>query len=366
MTISAPTLFWLVVTFLLGITIGSFLNAVIYRLPNGLSLLEPRHSICPICKKNLSAIDLVPLLSFLFLGAKCRQCKAPIPWRYFYIELLTGALFVAVTLRFYHDLPTCIAMLLFTAVMVPVFFIDLDTFNITNSLNLLATFIPLGRDIWGIAHHEAGHELVWGWLPISLFGGAVGLLIFGTFRVLGWLWKRVETMGLGDVILARGMGGMLACLAPSMFTPLRLIPIWVMLSVLSGAVVGPLLILIRRRSAAKVIVKVTVSEKIAAGVSDTGDASAGQSSFGQQLLDIGWVLWFGDLIEYVRFIFGRLRGIDAPAETEQEDDNWTPEPSAIPFGPFLVIGFFAAAFCGELLTAAYLTLYVLPKTPPAP
>lgn len=361
MTLNAPTLFWLVVTFLLGITIGSFLNAVIYRLPNGLSLLEPRHSICPICRKNLSAIDLVPLLSFLFLGAKCRQCKAPIPWRYFYIELLTGALFVAVTLRFYHDLPTCIAMLLFTAVMVPIFFIDLDTFQIPTSLNLLATFIPLGRDVWGIAHHEAGHELVWGWLPISLFGGAVGILIFGSFRVLGWVWMRVEAMGLGDVVLARGMGGMLACLAPSMFTPLRLLPIWVMLSVLSGAVLGLILKFAEKRAEAKISVPVSsVADAVL-----SNDGTGNESSLGRELLDVGWCMWFGDLFEYLMSTFGRRHDPEGVPEKVVEDE-WVPAASAIPFGPYLVVGFFVAAFCGELLTAAYLANYVLPKTLPVP
>ena len=71
--------FW----FVIGITAGSVANAIIYRLPRGIVWHKGR-SICPNCKHNLSFLDLIPVLSFIFLGAKCRYCKKPIPWRYFY------------------------------------------------------------------------------------------------------------------------------------------------------------------------------------------------------------------------------------------------------------------------------------------
>src|SRR5690349_1077472 len=121
MHMTASTWFWIIVTFLFGITIGSFLNAVIYRLghkPELLSLLKPRTSICPNCEHPLGPLDLVPLLSFLLLRQRCRYCKAPISWRYFGVELLTGALFVAIYLRYPlpQDAPTCVALLCFTAV----------------------------------------------------------------------------------------------------------------------------------------------------------------------------------------------------------------------------------------------------------
>ena len=245
---AAAVWFWAITAFVFGITIGSFLNVVIWRLPRNQSLMSPSHSYCPKCGKSLSALDLVPLLSFLALGRKCRQCKDPISWRYFSVELLTGILFVLITLRFLPNVPDCVALLLFACVMVPVFFIDLDTFTIPNSLNLLAFAIPVGRDIYGIVAQEPNHALIGGWLPTSVLGGLVGALIFGVVRIAGWLWKRVEAMGLGDVLLGRGMGAMLVGFIPLAASPFRLFPIWVILSVSSGAIIGVALMLAQRNA----------------------------------------------------------------------------------------------------------------------
>ena len=76
---------------LFGLNVGSFLNVVIWRLPRGGSLSEPTWSYCPRCEHRLGALDLVPVLSFLALRARCRYCGSPISWRYPGIELLTGA-----------------------------------------------------------------------------------------------------------------------------------------------------------------------------------------------------------------------------------------------------------------------------------
>src|SRR5579883_523174 len=90
----------LVIALAYGICIGSFLNVVIWRLPRGGSIASPKWSYCPRCEQRLTAMDLIPVLSFLALRARCRYCKAPISWRYPAIELLTGLLFVAVVWRF--------------------------------------------------------------------------------------------------------------------------------------------------------------------------------------------------------------------------------------------------------------------------
>lgn len=79
--------------FLFGLAIGSFLNVVIYRTIHGESPFEGR-SRCPSCKKTIRAIDNIPLISYLFLGGRCRYCRTKISWTYPVIELLTGVLFV--------------------------------------------------------------------------------------------------------------------------------------------------------------------------------------------------------------------------------------------------------------------------------
>ncbi len=81
--------------FLFGLIVGSFLNAAIYRLEKGESALKGR-SYCPQCKHLLAWHDLVPLLSFAFLGGRCRYCKKPISWQYPIVETATGLLFLLI------------------------------------------------------------------------------------------------------------------------------------------------------------------------------------------------------------------------------------------------------------------------------
>ena len=83
----------LIFTILFGLSVGSFLNVVIHRMPIGESIVHPR-SYCPECKHKLSYLDLIPVFSWLVRFGKCGYCKTPIPIRYLYIELITCILFV--------------------------------------------------------------------------------------------------------------------------------------------------------------------------------------------------------------------------------------------------------------------------------
>ncbi|MCW1915888.1 prepilin peptidase [Luteolibacter sp. GHJ8] len=87
---------WFLPAFLIGACIGSFLNVVIYRVPLGLSVNEPKRSFCPKCKAEIPMRLNVPLVSWLWLRGKCANCRAPISFRYFGVELLTGLLFAAI------------------------------------------------------------------------------------------------------------------------------------------------------------------------------------------------------------------------------------------------------------------------------
>src|SRR5271165_480562 len=96
---AVPFPFWSVALFVLGCMVGSFLNVCIHRLPLGESIVSPP-SHCPHCKYSIPWYLNIPLITWLFLRGKCRNCGAPISVRYFLVELLTGIVFLACWLRF--------------------------------------------------------------------------------------------------------------------------------------------------------------------------------------------------------------------------------------------------------------------------
>ncbi len=73
-----------------GASIGSFLNVCIYRIPIGLSVVQPKRSFCPSCRTQIKAIDNIPVINWLLLRGRCRACHVPIPVWYFLIELFAG------------------------------------------------------------------------------------------------------------------------------------------------------------------------------------------------------------------------------------------------------------------------------------
>ncbi|SDI43878.1 prepilin peptidase [Proteiniclasticum ruminis] len=124
----------LVYTFILGTLIGSFLNVVVYRVPREESLSFPP-SHCPSCNTRLKAYDLVPVVSYLFLGGKCRTCKTAISIRYPLVEMLTGLLFLVTVIKFGVSLEG-LKYLLVIALLLPVALIDYDHTIIPDRLNV--------------------------------------------------------------------------------------------------------------------------------------------------------------------------------------------------------------------------------------
>ena len=193
-----PDWFWYPVVFVYGAIVGSFLNVVIYRLPLGKHLSKPP-SHCPQCNHLITRWENIPLVSFLVLRARCSDCRTPISWRYFCIELFTGCFW---TLLFhqmvvpYQQLTTCSFVLtaLVASVLIALVFIDLDHFLAPDELTMTAFLLGVGRDLFCFVFAWTNNSLdafkisftYFGWLPVSIpgalaYGGLLFLLSFVGF-----------------------------------------------------------------------------------------------------------------------------------------------------------------------------------------
>lgn len=329
--------------FLFGAIVGSFLNVVIWRLPRGKSLVTPG-SHCPKCGRQLSAHENIPLVSFLVQGAKCRGCKTPISWRYFWVELITAATFLAVYLRFGPKVET-VAYCLFLAPLIAAFFTDVDAYLIPDQLHLFALFVGLSFNVYGILAGLPGHSLVWGWLPSGIWGGFLCAAIFVGIQVFGWLVLRKHAMGDGDVKLARAIGAML---------PLNLALVSFFIAVAVGAVWG-----------VGSIIRSSVSGRDEEDVAnsqadeDGGGAGEGEMSETAQLFVLGgiYLLYIDALLFVARAL--RIPAIKPMADQIVpveflEDDDFVPGATHIPFGPFMVVGVLLSIFFGAALINWYL------------
>ena len=234
----------------LGLAIGSFLNVVIHRLPKVMerqwraecaelndnpsdappvtanaakpneehyNLFVPR-SRCPSCAQPITALQNIPVVSYLVLGGKCAGCKAPISMRYPFVELVSGALAGYAAWRFGFTLAG-IGALLFVFAMIALTFIDLDTFFLPDDITL-----PL---LWaGLLLNLATTYVD---LPSAVIGAACGYLaLWSVF----WLFKLVtgkEGMGYGDFKLLAAIGAWLGW---------QMLPLVILLSSMVGALIG--------------------------------------------------------------------------------------------------------------------------------
>jgi leader peptidase (prepilin peptidase)/N-methyltransferase len=227
--------------FALGCVVGSFLNVCIYRMPRERSVVSPP-SHCPQCGGRLRAVDLVPLISFLALGRKCRFCGSTIAWRYFMVELITGLVFLAVWRACGPSLQV-VPCWVFASVVIAVVFTDLDHMIIPDKLvlaALAAALVSEGLLVAGgrlplLSVPVPGTALA---VPRVVAGGLAGLALFVFIRGFSQLLFRREGMGLGDVKLAGTIGAMLG-------PALALVSFG--LAIVAGAVLGVLLLVVRLR-----------------------------------------------------------------------------------------------------------------------
>ena len=273
-----------------GACIGSFLNVVIARVPKGRSIVTPPSS-CPKCQRRIAWYDNIPLLSWLWLRAKCRDCGLPISLRYPMVELLAALLVFAVW-RQLGPQPSTLGFAAFVCALLALTFIDLDTWLLPHQITWPLLALGLLSPLWN-------REL--GWLTAAI-GAAVGFGAFSAVALVGEKILHKETMGWGDVWLLAAIGAWLGWPA--------LLPV-VLLSALQGSVVGIALLLLGRGPAER---ERAERERLAKEQSAAPPAAEIAAPPGME-----------------------TPGLPATEAAADSDDDWVPPPHAMPYGPFLAL-----------------------------
>jgi len=197
----------ILIAFILGAAVGSFLNVVIYRLPEGLSLIYPP-SRCPRCKTQLKAYDNVPILGWLWLKGRCRSCKLPIAARYPIVEFASGCLFVAVFINFGTTWLTP-GYWLFICWLLALAMIDLDTMTLPNRLTASGMILGWGFQGWLSYLQVPTVQQVAGGILWAIFMSIFGLWFFDLIGIAGSKAFGKAAMGGGDSKLAALMAAWL-------------------------------------------------------------------------------------------------------------------------------------------------------------
>ena len=185
---------------LVGLAVGSFLNVVVWRVPRGESVAQPP-SACPRCGHAIRARDNVPVLSWLLLRGRCRDCGEPISARYPLVEAATGVSFMLVAwLCWAQDVPWLLPALTYlAAVSIALALIDLDVHRLPDAIVLPS--YPVALALLALASWDPGGEADWGALLRALIAGAA---LFAFYLLAFVVYP--PGMGLGDVKLAGVLG----------------------------------------------------------------------------------------------------------------------------------------------------------------
>ena len=252
---SSPAAF-IITCFVVALLVGSFLNVVIYRLPvmmqrewrkqaeeivaepagdlpEGRFDLSVPRSRCPSCNQQITALQNIPVVSWLVLGGKCANCKSPIAIRYPLVELATAVLTAIVAERFGFSLETAAAILL-TWALIAISMIDIDHQIIPDSLSLPLLWIGLFLSLF---HPMDGAQILFIEPTDAIVGALGGYLSLWSIYHLFRLITGKEGMGYGDFKLLGALGAWLGY---------QMLPLIIMLSAVVGAIVGISLMIFKR------------------------------------------------------------------------------------------------------------------------
>lgn len=233
--------FGAIAAFLFGLVFGSFLNVVIYRVPRDLSVVKPR-SACPNCGTQIRAYDNIPVISWIMLRGKCRDCAHPISVRYAIVELLCGFLFVS---AYFYAAPvtttlaiwTLLKLCTFFFLLLALIFVDFEHHLLPDVLTLPGLFLGLTFSlivpVGGMPMFLTRKFLALRWpLPVislidSLAGALLGAFFIYAVGEVYFRLRHVEGMGFGDVKLMGMVGGFLG-------------PKLTLVTIFAGAILGTL------------------------------------------------------------------------------------------------------------------------------
>ena len=188
-------LIFILAFFIVGTIFGSFYNVVGYRIPKGESILYPS-SHCPKCNHELKAFELIPILSFIFLGGKCKKCKAKISMFYPLFELLTGIGFVLSYIVFGFSLE-CLYSIIFISMLIIIIISDYQTMIIPDSVLIFSSLLMIF-----VKFFMSGIESV-GICLLHALGAFIFMLLLKLFG--DFIFKK-ESMGGGDIKLLAVFG----------------------------------------------------------------------------------------------------------------------------------------------------------------
>lgn len=184
------------VVFMVGLIFGSFLNSVVYRMKDLMSIFSER-SHCPHCKKEIKWYDLVPLFSYIALRGKCRSCSRKIYWQYPLIELATALIFLMLYLNFGISVYS-VTLMMISLFLIPIFVYDLY-YQIIPDLMMIPSILVwvvvwIGMTVFGYSLGTSFLDCLWGALIASAFIGFLVLITKG------------KGMGMGDIKLVFLLG----------------------------------------------------------------------------------------------------------------------------------------------------------------
>lgn len=229
----------MIIFFILGLIIGSFLNVVVYRLEAVETLMGRSH--CPKCRKKIRWFDNIPVLSYIILSARCRDCGEKISWQYPLVELATGIVFATLGNYFFNPIDFSSLLLVFYylaifSILMVIFVYDFKYMEIPMIVLWVGVILSLTYSLYSDSQNFRNIVSI---MELKTFSGILGALVAGGFFWFLAAYSKETWMGFGDVYLGVLVGLVVGW--PNVWAAM-------MLSFVIGAVISVALITFRKKT----------------------------------------------------------------------------------------------------------------------